>query len=125
MTRIWTATMLLIGVVGVCFGGLFYQQRQVRALTAELEELEAAYHATGSTAAAAAEDFAADFRRRTRLFPLFMSHEALAASEECAALLPVRLAAGGRDEGLAELKRCRVLLDQLAALERPTPENIF
>lgn len=126
MTRIWTAAILLVGVAGVCFGGLFYQQRQVQALTAELEALEADYRAAGTAAAAAAETFAADFQRRTRLFPLFMSHEDLAASEECAALLPVRLAAvGGRDEGLTELKRCRVLLDQLAALERPTPENIF
>lgn len=111
MTRIWTAALLLIGVAGVCFGGLFYQQRQVRALTAELEGLEAAYRAAGTAATTAAEDFAADFRRRTRLFPLFMSHEDLAASGECAALLPVRLAAGERGEGLAELKRCRVLLD--------------
>lgn len=126
MKRLWLAGALFAFVIGLCMLSLSHQRRQVTTLLEELTRLETVYQTEGAAAARPlAEDFAAAYTRRTRLFPYYISHSDLIDGQESAALLPVVLAGEENGEFLTESARCRTQLKKLLALETPAPENIF
>lgn len=126
MKRLWLAGALFAFAVGLCALSLGYQHRQVTALLEDLTRLETVYREQGAVAARPlAEDFAAEYTHRTRLFPYYISHSDLIDGQECAAVLPVVLAGEASEEFPMEAARCRTQLKKLLALETPTPENVF
>ena len=69
-------------------------------------------------------DFVDKFKKTTRFFPLFMRHSDVMKIEETVVMLPVFLET---DEShfVAELIRCKNMLENLAKLEKPSLENIL
>ncbi len=126
MKRLWLAVGICAAIFTLCLSTLFYQQRQVKFLLAELDGVIAAYadggDAPGHTLAQTLET---EYEHRTRFFPYFMAHGDLIECRESLSLLPSILKDGDTEEFHMESTRCRIMLERLAASELPTWQNIL
>ena len=124
--RVITALVLLLAVtVGCVFslisGGQVFDHLIDLAKTAETR------YCDGDVVGAlqAAEKLAEEFPQRTKLFALFLPHDALTDLEKSTASLPLILRYGEPRDFTAEARRCRLMLERLWDQEQPLWENII
>jgi hypothetical protein len=76
-------------------------------------------------AVAAAETFADNYSHTTRYLALLLPHSTLNELEKSVVSLPAILKTGEHKDFVAEVRRCRLLLENLQKLEIPTLQNIL
>lgn len=126
MKRVYIAIVLLTVITIGCIAAIMVERRQLKDMIAMTQQMEQHFR-DGETeeARTLAETLADEFSKRTRPFALFLHHSVLADIEECVILLPLYLESDERDDFLAEVSRCRLLLEKQLQLEMPSWENVF
>lgn len=126
MKRLIVSVALLAVVSTLCGMSLHGQQKNTHALIDTLDRMEQAYKADDlQCCQRLANDFPADFQRRTRWFSMFLPHSYLSSIQEVAVTLPVILQGEDSAHFPIELARCRLLLQRLEQLEVPSLDNIL
>lgn len=126
MKRLLISLVLLLTVGGVCGLSLYTQRKNVDTLLDHLEQMEAAYQAKDRNRCQQLSDsFPSIFDEKTESFSLFLHHDYVSAVKEVAVTLPVILREKDDSHYLAELVRCRSLLQKLEELETPSLSNIL
>ncbi len=126
MKRVIVALILLAVVTGGSVVSFLTGEREFNYLIHLAQTAEDCYRdGDVDGALEAAEALAAEYPRRTRIFALFMSHQALTDLEKSTASLPLILLYGEPRDFTAEARRCRLMLEHLWQQEKPAPENII
>ena len=126
MKRVYIAIILLL-VIGVgCITAIVVEKQQLTEMinmTVHMEEL--VRNNEINEAREMANELTEQFPKRTKPFLLFLHHNVLTDIEECVVLLPLYLESDEKDHFLAEVSRCRLLLQKQLEMEVPSWENIF
>ncbi len=126
MRRIWIALALLSVVAGLCAFSVVLQDTQIDALLKELDALEQAYGAGNlEESRRLAADLAAQYERRTAMFPCFISHDDMAESQATVATLAASLEEDNPEEFKIETARLRAQLNWLLMVDKPVWQNIL
>lgn len=126
MKRLIISIVLLGLVAGLCTVSLHTQMSNTEDLLTMLDSMEETYKAKDIEACQKLSDeFPQVFADKTKTFSLFLYHSHLSTIKEVAVTLPVILSEKDNSHYLAELTRCRSLLQKLEELEQPTWDNIL
>ena len=126
MKRVILAVLLLLFICVGCIVSITMQHAVIEEFMAKTEELESLFK-QGDVALAitTAQGFAADYRDKTRYFSLFLPHNTLTEVEKSVVSLPAILTHGEHKDFVAEVRRCRLLLQKMHDLEVPTLQNVL
>lgn len=126
MKRLIVAVAILLSVIILCTFTLNLQSKNIHYLINMIDEIQQSYDQGDLGKCVEVSDrFADEFETRTRFFPFFMRHSDVTKIEETAVTLPIMLESDDTDHFIVELTKCRIQLEQLSKLEKPTLENIF
>ncbi len=126
MKRVIVALILLAVVVGGSIVSFVAGEREFNYLIHLAQTAEECYQAGDVDGALeAAETLATEYPKRTRVFALFLSHQALTDLEKSTVSLPLILRYGEPRDFTAEARRCRLMLERLWQQEKPALENII
>lgn len=126
MKRIYIALVLLAIITAGCLGAILLEKQQLEELIDETYTMEQAFRQGDiRTASQIADNLKQEFPKKARSFALFLHHNVLLEIEECLVLLPLYLQSEEQDDFLAEISRCRLLLEKQLERELPLWENIF
>ncbi len=126
MKRVIVAVLLLLLIIGGCVLSIQVQHAVIEELLQYTENLETLFTESKiDRALALAREFAVEYTQQTRYFSLFLPHMMLTEVEKSVVSLPAILSHGEHKDFIAEVRRCRLLLQKLHDLEIPTLQNIF
>lgn len=126
MKRILFALIILLLVAAMCGTAIVIQTQTVDELSVMADNIKKSYESEDyEQCLILCENFVADFKAKSSIFPLFMRHSDITRIEEIIVALPVLLKAGDRHYFASELAKCRYMLSNLAEYESPTLNNIF
>ena len=126
MKRVIVAVLLLLVVSAGCTVSIVMQNRVIREFTAATDTMEERFTAGDvQGAVACAEAFERAYRAKTRCFSLFLPHDTLTEVEKSVISLPAVLTHGEHKDFVAEVRRCRLLLENMYDLELPTLQNVL
>lgn len=126
MKRIIIAFAILLAVASLCVITLMIQTKSIKELLSTVDRIQQAYDESNFEKCLALScQFTDQFESETDIFPFFMRHSDVSKIEETAVSLPVLLEAGDTQHFAAELAKCRHMLENMAELETPAPENIM
>ncbi len=126
MKRVIVAVLLLLLIIGGCVLSIHAQHAVIEEFLSETATMESLFTANDKAGAlSAAERFVEEYTHQTRYFSLFLPHVMLTEVERCVVSLPAILSHGEHKDFVAELRRCRLLLQKLHDLEIPTLQNVF
>ncbi len=126
MKRVTVAVLLLLLIVGGCILSIHAQHAVIEEFLQYTHEMEDRFTDNKTDdALALAEKFAGEYTRQTRYFSLFLPHVMLTEVEKSVVSLPAILSSGEHKDFVAEVRRCRLLLQKLHDLEIPTLQNVF
>ena len=119
--------VVLLLIIGVgCAVSLWIQYKLTDELLAETERLETLFKEGDIIGVTAASDaFVIACQRASRKLALFLPHTMLSEMEQSAVNLPAILRYGEPTDYVKEVHRCRLALQKVQELERPTLQNIF
>lgn len=126
MKRVILAVLLLLFICVGCIVSITMQHAVIEEFMAKTEEMEALFK-QGDVAKAitTAQGFADDYRDKTRYFSMFLPHITLTEVEKSVVSLPAILTHGEHKDFVAEVRRCRLLLQKMHDLEVPTLQNVL
>ncbi len=126
MKRLFIALATLLAVAGLCVVMLVVEKRDLGYLITATEQIEEVLNA-GDLAACEekTKQFVEEFGTHTRVLPFFVRHADITHVEEVVVPLPYLLEEGDDSRFLAELMRCRTMLQRLEESDRITWENIL
>lgn len=126
MKRVIVAIVLLLLVCTGCIVSITLQHGVIEEFMDNTREMETRF-TQGDTAGAVAvaETFAKEYADKTRYFSLFLPHTMLTEVEKSVVSLPAILTDGEHKDFVAEVRRCRLLLQKMHDLEIPTLQNIL
>lgn len=126
MKRVIVAVLLLLIIIGGCVLSIHAQHAVIEEFLQKTAVMESRFIADDINGAlTAAEEFVTEYTHKTRYFSLFLPHVMLTEVERSVVSLPAILSHGEHKDFVAELRRCRLLLQKLHDLEIPTLQNIF
>lgn len=126
MKRVIFAVLLLLLICVGCIVSISLQHAVIEDFTKKTEEMETLFKAGDiDGAVAAAEAFTSDYSDKTRYFSLFLPHDTLTEVEKSVVSLPAILTHGEHKDFVAEVHRCRLLLQKMHDLEIPTLQNVL
>ncbi len=126
MKRVIVAVVLLLLVCVGCAVSIALQHAVLEEFLTKTEQMEALFKRDDIAGAVAiAETFTADYREKTRVFSMFLPHSMLTEVEKSVVSLPSILKDGEHKDFVAEVHRCRLLLQKMHDLEIPSLENIL
>lgn len=126
MKRVILAVVLLLIIGGGCAVTLWMQTVTTTELIAETERLETLFKQEDTVGAiAASEAFVVACQKACRRFSIFLPHAMLTEVEQSAVNLPAILRYGEPTDYVKEVHRCRLALQKVKELDRPTLQNIF
>ncbi|MBQ7038152.1 MAG: DUF4363 family protein [Clostridia bacterium] len=126
MKRVLVAVVLLLLVCIGCAVSITLQHAVLEEFMTKTEQMEELFkRGDVAGAVAAAESFTADYTDKTRVFSLFLPHTMLTEVEKSVVSLPAILTHGEHKDFVAEVHRCRLLLQKMHDLEMPTLQNIL
>ncbi len=126
MKRVIFAVLLLLFICIGCIVSITMQHAVIEEFMTKTEQMEVLFK-QGDVAGAVtiAEAFTADYRDKTRYFSMFLPHTMLTEVEKSVVSLPAILAHGEHKDFVAEVRRCRLLLQKMHDLEVPTLQNVL
>lgn len=126
MKRVIVAVVLLLLVCIGCVVSITMQHAVIETFMDKTEQMET-YFVNGDieAALAVAEQFCTEYRDTTRFFSMFLPHSMLTEVEKSVVSLPSILKNGEHKDFVAEVHRCRLLLEKMHDLEIPTLQNIL
>ena len=126
MKRVIVAVVLLLLVCAGCIVSISLQHDVIEEFMDSTQEMERRF-TEGDTAGAVAvaKTFAEKYTDKTRYFSLFLPHDTLTEVEKSVISLPAILTNGEHKDLVAEVRRCRLLLQKMHDLEMPTLQNIL
>lgn len=126
MKRVLFAVFFLIAVVIGCITAFHLETKLIGEMITLTDRIETAY-TDGNTQEALrlAKELEQQFPQKTDVFFLFLHHNVLTEIEETIVTLPAYLESGETHEFLAQLNRCRLLLQKQIEMETPSWQNIF
>lgn len=126
MKRVILAVLLLLFICVGCIVSITMQHAVIEEFMAKTEKMESLFK-QGDVAMAitTAQEFAADYRDKTRYFSMFLPHITLTEVEKSVVSLPAILTHGEHKDFVAEVRRCRLLLQKMHDLEVPTLQNVL
>ena len=126
MKRVIVAVVLLLLVCMGCIVSITLQHEVIEEFMDKTQEMETRFTANDTAGAAAlAEAFVKDYTDKTRYFSLFLPHSMLTEVEKSVVSLPAILKNGEHKDFVAEVRRCRLLLQKMHDLEIPTLQNVL
>ena len=126
MKRVIVAVVLLLLIGGGCCLSIWMQSSVVGDCVAQTETMETQFiRGDIEGALTTAETFCTEYMQKTRWFSLVLPHNTLTEVEKCITGLPAILTHGEHKDFVAEVRRCRLLLQNMYDLEKPTWQNIF
>lgn len=126
MKRVILAVFILLFICVGCTVSITLQHRVIEEFMATTEEMEALFKRGDIAGAiAVAEAFTEDYRQKTQYFSLFLPHNTLTEVERSVVSLPSILTHGEHKDFVAEVHRCRLLLQKMHDLEVPTLQNVL
>lgn len=126
MKRVIVAVLLLLLIVGGCVLSIYMQHAVIEQFLQDTVKMETMFLSNDLNGTLTlAEAFAAEYQQKTQYFSLFLPHTMLTDVEKSVVGLPAILAHGEHKDFVAELRRCRLLLQKLHDLEVPTLQNVF
>lgn len=126
MKRVILAIVLLLSICVGCIVSISIQHEVIEDCIAKTEEMESLFK-RGDVAGAIAltETFTKDYRHKTQYFSLFLPHDTLTEVERSVVGLTSILTHGEHKDFVAEVRRCRLLLQKMHDLEIPTLQNVL
>lgn len=126
MKRVIFAVLLLLFICIGCIVSITMQHTVIEEFMTKTEQMEALFK-QGDVAGAVtvAKTFTADYRDKTRYFSMFLPHVMLTEVEKSVVSLPAILTHGEHKDFVAEVHRCRLLLQKMHDLEIPTLQNVL
>lgn len=126
MKRVLFAVFFLAAVIAGCIAAIHLETKLIGEMIDLTDRIEAAY-TEGNTEETLqlAQELERQFPQKTKLFFLFLHHNVLTEIEEAIVTLPAYLKSGDSHEFLAQLNRCRLLLQKQIEMETPTWQNVF
>ncbi len=125
MKRLWIAIGILLFVIALCVGALFWQLAAIDRLEQSLDRAENAARQQRTDAMEKAESFEQECLETTEKLASLSRHVDSFPLRESACQLPVLLEQQDLEHFYAEVTRCRFYLDELRRSEKPLFENIF
>ena len=126
MKRVIVAVLLLLLIIGGCVLSIYTQHAVIEKFLRDTSAMESLFLQNDVDGAlSVAQTFATEYAKKTRYFSLFLPHNTLTDVERCVVGLPAILSNGEHKDFVAELRRCRLLLQKLHDLEIPSLQNIF
>ncbi len=126
MKRVYIAIVLLVLIAAGCVTTILVEKQQLTEIIKMTDRMEELVRGNEiEKARQLAEEFSEQFPKRTRPFQLFLHHSVLNNIEECIILLPLYLESDEKDDFLAEISRCRLLLQKQLEMDIPSWENVF
>ncbi len=126
MKRVIFAVLLLLFICIGCIVSITMQHAVIEEFLTKTEQMEALFkQGDVAGATAVAEAFTADYRDKTRFFSMFLPHVMLTEVEKSVVSLPSILTHGEHKDFVAEVHRCRLLLQKMHDLEIPTLQNVL
>ncbi len=126
MKRVLFAVVFLSAIIIGCIVAIRTESKQLREMIAMTYQMEENLK-NGNTheALRLARQLEQEFPQRTKTFHLFLHHNVLNEIEENIATLSAYLEGNDTHEFLAQVNRCRLLLQKQLEAELPTWRNIF
>ena len=126
MKRVIFAVVLLLFICVGCIVSISLQHEVIEDFINKTEEMESLFK-RGDVAGAitVTEAFSEDYRQKTKYFSLFLPHDTLTEVERSVVGLSSILTHGEHKDFVAEVRRCRLLLQKMHDLEIPTLQNVL
>ncbi len=125
MKRIWIAVALLIAVLTICIGSLWWQMKALDRLERGLSNAVLLVEKEDDTAVQAVKAFTKDCLSVTETMTFLSRHVDGYPLKESATLLPVLLSAEDRNHFFSEAARTAFYIRELRRAEKPLFGNIF
>ncbi len=126
MKRVYFAIALLTVITIGCISCVLLETKNLQEMITFTEDIEQTFrNGDIQTTKAMTGQLQKEFPEKTRSFELFLHHSVLEDIAECIALLPLYLESDEKDDFLAQVNRCRLLLEKQLELEMPTWKNIL
>lgn len=126
MKRVIVAVVLLLLVAVGCIVAIVLQHDILEEFLADTVEMEQLFLEDDLPAATnAAATFAEQYTKKTKYFSLFLPQSLLTETQKSVVSLTPILQHGEHKDFVAEVHRCRLLLQKLHDMEVPTWQNVF